>query len=310
MALAKLLKVPEHAKNVLISMNPRSGSTNRMNLVQDLQTALRRRGYDAEVLADIAELKSRSGQLLQSGQLRTVVSAGGDGTASLLVNELDESVPLTIFPMGTANLLAKHVDAALDVDKTADTITAGWMTRMDVGMANDRVFLVVASCGFDADVVDRIHSGRKGHITYLSYGVPMINSIMKYSYPKMRLTADGQELDPASWAFVLNVPKYALGLQFVKGASGADGKLDVCTFRGGGFFRGLYYFFCVVFRRHHSMSATQFSRFSELTIESGQKIPYELDGDPGGYLPLKIRVVPDRMAILVPEGWQEAGRGF
>ena len=90
----------------------------------------------------------------------------------------------------------------------------------------------------------------------------------------------------------------------------ADGKLDVCTFRGGGFFRGLYYFFCVVFRRHHSMSATQFSRFSELTIESGQKIPYELDGDPGGYLPLKIRVVPDRMAILVPEGWQEAGRGF
>ena len=238
MAQANILKVPEHAKNVLISMNPRSGSTNRKEIVQELQVELQGRGYDTTVLTDIEELKSRSVQLLESGKLRTVVSAGGDGTASLLVNELDESIPLTIFPMGTANLLAKHVDAVLDVETTADTIQGGLMTRMDVGTANDRVFLVVASCGFDADIVDRIHHGRKGHITYMSYAVPMVNSIMKYSYPKMRLTADGQALNPAAWAFVLNVPKYALGLQFVDDASAADGKLDVCTFRKGGFFTG------------------------------------------------------------------------
>ena len=233
------------------------------------------------------------------------MSAGGDGTASLLVNELEPQVPLTIFPMGTANLLAQHVNASLNIKKTVDTIKAGNLTKMDVGVANGKIFLVVASCGFDADVVDRIHCQRKGHITYWSYANPMINSILKYSYPKMRVTVDGKALDPSSWTFVLNVPKYALGLKFVQGASAADGKLDVCTFQGGGFFRGLYYFITVLFGQHQRIAATQFARFKELTIESDRRIPYELDGDPGGYLPLKIGVIPDRMTIFVPPNWQE-----
>ena len=281
MDATSLERVDNQAKHVLISMNPRSGSSNRRSLVMRLQDELNARGLVTEVLTDIDVLSAKSQELIASQQLRTVVSAGGDGTASLLVNTLDPAIPLTIFPLGTANLLAQFVDASTDIEKTVNTIAAGRLIRMDAGSANGRIFLVVASCGFDADVVDRIHRGRRGHITYWSYGIPMLHSICRYRYPPMRLIADGKPLNPACWTFVLNVPKYALGLQFVAGADASDGLLDVCTFRSGGFFRGLFYFFAVLFRRHARLKATQFAKFSELKIEADVRIPYELDGDPG-----------------------------
>ena len=77
-----------------------------------------------------------------------------------------------------------------------------------------------------------------------------------------------------------------MDLKFVEAADAQDGLLDLCTFRDGGFFRGLYYFFAVLFRRHHSISATKITRFEQLTIESDSPVPIELDGDPAGYLPV------------------------
>jgi len=304
MVYSELGTVSDHAKTVLISLNHRSGPGDRGDLVNELRRELVRRGFPTEILTDLDQLKHRCCELLAGRQLRTVVSAGGDGTASLLVNELDPVVPLTIFPMGTANLLAQYVGASLDIQRTADTISGGRMTRMDAGVANGKIFLVVASCGFDAEVVNRLHSVRAGHINYFSYALPLIHSIFHYQYPDMRFIGDGQLLPSARWVFVLNIPKYALGLRFVEEAIAHDGLLDVCTFRGGGFFRGLWYFFAVLFGKHRGISATRIAQLKQLRIESDEKVPYQLDGDPGGYLPLTIQIVPDRFATLVPADWQ------
>jgi diacylglycerol kinase (ATP) len=35
-------------------------------------------------------------------------------------------------------------------------------------------------------------------------------------------------------------------------------------------------------------------------IESDVPVPYQLDGDPGGYLPLEIEVLPNRLTLIVP----------
>jgi diacylglycerol kinase family enzyme len=32
-------------------------------------------------------------------------------------------------------------------------------------------------------------------------------------------------------------------------------------------------------------------------------VPYQLDGDPGGELPVEIRVLPGRLALLVDRTW-------
>ena len=298
--------IGSEAQFVLISQNPKSGAGNRAKLIGQLVEQLTRQQWQVEVHQDVDVVCRRAEELLKAGSLRTVVSAGGDGTVSLLANRLPPEVPFTVLPMGTANLLAKYLDAPSDPVKVAANIASGKTVRMDVGRANEKLFLVVASCGFDADVVNRLHAARTGHISYWSYAKPLLDSIFKYRYPSMNFTADGQRLDSAKFAFVLNVPRYAIGLRFVENADCRDGRLDLCSFKNGGFFRGLYYFFLVLLRLHGRSSATQFAQFEKLVIESAsgeEQIPVELDGDPAGCLPLELTVVQERLRVIVSDAW-------
>ncbi len=299
-------KIAPDAKRILISRNPKSGSGNRYQLVVSLADALRAEGFEVDIIEDIGQLEQAVHDSLADNSLRTVVSAGGDGTVSLLVNRLPPQVPYTVFPLGTANLLAKYLDATSSAAAVVETIKHGDSIGLDVGQANDKLFIVVASCGYDADVVARLHKARTGHINYLSYARPMLESVFKYKFPQMRMIADGKELRPARWAFVLNLPRYALGLAIIPDSNGHDGKLDVCAFSKGGLLRGLYYFFAVVFRRHQNIADTEFAAFETLELESlepGVEVPIELDGDPAGVLPVTIKVLPQRLRVLVSEQW-------
>jgi diacylglycerol kinase family enzyme len=40
-----------------------------------------------------------------------------------------------------------------------------------------------------------------------------------------------------------------------------------------------------------------------LRIESEQPVPYELDGDASGYLPLDVHIEPNRLTLIVPPSW-------
>lgn len=296
------------ARSVLILRNPKSGSSNRRQLVIQLADQLADCGFDVQTIDDIEQLCDIARRLSATGKLRTVVSAGGDGTASMLVNELPPEIPISVFPLGTANLLAKYLGATADAVRMAEIIQSGRTVRLDVGKANNRLFLVVASCGFDADVVERIHTSRQGHITHLSYGIPIVQSIWKYRFPKMQITADSAPIDSARWLFVFNIPHYAMDLRIIADANPQDGQLDLCTFRHGGFINGLLYFFSVLFRRHEKISGARFCRFRELTIESEERVPIELDGDPAGHLPVTISVVSGRLLALVSRDWQPASQ--
>jgi diacylglycerol kinase family enzyme len=37
-----------------------------------------------------------------------------------------------------------------------------------------------------------------------------------------------------------------------------------------------------------------------MRITSEDEIPYQIDGDPGGHLPVEVEVVPKRVSFLVP----------
>ena len=125
----------EDARIVLIAQNPRSGSSNRGRLVQSLAQELIRNGMEVKVIQDIDELVLQAEKLLASRELRTVVSAGGDGTVSLLVNRLPAEVPFFVFPLGTANLLANYLKINRDIDQAVATIVNCKTVMLDVGLS-------------------------------------------------------------------------------------------------------------------------------------------------------------------------------
>jgi diacylglycerol kinase family enzyme len=41
-------------------------------------------------------------------------------------------------------------------------------------------------------------------------------------------------------------------------------------------------------------------RVRRLRIESGEPVEYQVDGDPGGLLPVDVEVIPGRVTLVVP----------
>ena len=292
------------ARSVVVAVNPTSGATNSDVIVNQLVQRLTEVGLEPETISDIQEIPRRASELRAENRLRAVVAAGGDGTVSMLANNLDRGTPIAVLPLGTENLMAKFLELTPSVEKVTEIIMTGRTVQLDAGRANGQLFLVVASCGFDADVVTRLHASRTGHIRHWSYAIPVLAAIRRYKYPKLRIFVDDESVKLTTrWAFVFNVPRYAMNLPIASDARATDGLLDLCTFGVRSLAEGIATLGAILLRRHRNLSQTKAMRFKNLRMESDQPVPYQLDGDPGGVLPLEITVDPGCLTMLVSESW-------
>jgi len=308
---------PKQQDLVLISANPNAGAGSGTDLVGQLTQELTHAGFEVQRISQIDQLAPGIKAAYQSGRLRTVVAAGGDGTVALATNHTPESVPITIFPLGTENLLSKHLELTADPKTTTNVILDGQPVRLDAGKAGDQIFLLMIGCGFDANVIHELHASRTGHIRHSSYLKPIWQSIRSYSYPKIQIHFPESTEDPsfpnkvelASWVFLFNLPRYAFGLPLAPDADGSDGLLDLCTFEHGSFWQGLRYLTGIFAGDCNSWSDCQKKRVRKVRLESDQPVPVQLDGDPAGFLPLDVEILPGRLNLLTTKAWA-AKNGF
>jgi diacylglycerol kinase family enzyme len=299
----------KQTSDVLIAANPHAGAADGGARVEELRKALDSLGFQVEVVPDRVEAVAKAAQLHRSGTLRALVAAGGDGTAADLLNRTEPGFPLALLPLGTENLLARCLQVPRAPGEVGNLIASGHTIQVDAASANGRLFLLMAGCGFDADVVNRLHAARQGHITQFSYAKPIWDSIRNYRYPEFRVTyrlSLAEDTTPvehsvvARWAFVSNLPLYGGGLSLSPDACGTDGLLDLCLFQGQSFWAGVRYVASIICRTHRRMSDCVTARATRVVIESDEPVPYQLDGDPGGMLPLIIDILPRRLTIIAP----------
>ncbi len=289
---------------VVISVNPKSGARSSMDRVRRLAELLRLQKLRPEILSDLDEAAQRADRHHRQGCLRALVGCGGDGTAAELVNRTGPGMPITMLPAGNENLLAKYLNLGHSPESVCRTIVGGNLLRLDAGQAGGRIFLLMIGCGFDAEVVRRIHQRRTGHVRSLTYAKPILQTIRSYKYPEMRVYCDDEQVPSirARWLFAFNLPCYGGGLSFAPAADGSDGLLDVCAFGRGSFWHGLRYAAAVIRARHERLADCTTRRARRLRITSEEEVPYQLDGDPGGTLPVDVEMLPDRLTIIVPPG--------
>lgn len=318
--------IPATAQRVLVSVNPTAGRRGRQALVATAVEMLTAQGLQVQVFSNLEETSALASELHARGELRAVMGAGGDGTMSVLANRMPPEIPLAVLPIGTENLLAKYLQMK-DLEQVVPALVRGAVVQLDVGRLRsavhpsrpdspimERIFLLMVSAGFDAQVIHRLHSDRQGNITQLSYGKPILNTIRTYEYPELRLYWDplsepdarAAELSSplsARWAFAFNLPCYAWGLKFTPSASGTDGCLDLCTLKRGSLWQAVKYLFAVLRQRIGGQKDCTMTRLRQFRMEADSPTPVQADGDPVGYLPLEVDVVPGRLRIVAPEGW-------
>ncbi len=300
-----------------IAANAASGRGKGKVAVDRLAVELGRLGIEARVAWTLddrrALVEASSGPATGRGGCRCLVAVGGDGTVSGLINERP-GVPIAVLPAGTENLFARHFDFERDPGRAASRIVRGRVAPLDLGRVGDRRFALMTGIGFDADVVSRHHTARIGRSGAMrpthraAYVDPVLRSSFGYRFPPLTITAEdadgGRETLVGTTAFVFNLPRYALGLPFAPTARGDDGWLDLVVFRDPGAFRALHYLWLVIRGLHLDRPGVIHRKVRRLTVEAGDVVPIQLDGDPGGVVgpgrPLAVDILPQAIEVVVP----------
>ncbi len=292
--------VPSPPASVVIFTSPKAGSGAGRDQLPQLTARLRDLGIVVDTIASVEELKRATDESPSC----IVVAAGGDGTLALAAASIRDDVPIVPMPMGTENLLARHYGYRCDASQVVDTIRFGEPKRIDVGIANGKPFLIMATCGFDAEVVRAMHLTRRGHINRFSYLRPIARAMTRYRFPEIEIRVDGGEPIRAGWAMLFNLPRYAASLAIEPAAVPDDGLLDLVAMKGRSVARGVMYLAGIKTQQHLQFSDIARLRGSSFRIgvaEGGRnRIPYQVDGDYAGRLPVEIETMPGRVKLLMP----------
>jgi YegS/Rv2252/BmrU family lipid kinase len=239
-----------------------------------------------------------------------VVVVGGDGTIREVAHGLEGSdKPLLIVPQGTENLLANELGFNERLKTIIRAFEEGYIRPLDLGSANGKCFTSIAGFGFDGEVVKRVNEQREGHIDHFDYFWPMWRTFWNYKFGSMKVEIDSEEVfEGRGLVFVGNISRYAMGLQILHYADVGDGLLDVCIYKCASHLHLLKHSFMTVLKQHADTRDVIYRKGKNILVTSKTKsIKTEIDGDPGPTLPVEIKVIPQAVNCIVPEGAKPAG---
>lgn len=289
-------------KKCLIIANPISGLGFGRRNAPRLEALLRQSGYDVELVWTDAEGAARAAaEAADPGEVTVILSVGGDGTLNEVVNGVgDRRIPVTIFPTGTGNVLAKEYGIPYDVSRVCDMIVRGKTVALDVGVIGDRRFLLFAGAGFDAAVTKALQQRRTGRISMLNYVGPTLRTFATYEFPEMTVAVDGRPAGNATTVLISNVRSYGGPFGFLKDADPTDGAFDICLMRGRRRRDLLRYLWGGLRQNVLRHKDTAHLRGTLVELSADGDAPIQADGDFIGNLPARIEMLHARLPLIVP----------
>ena len=163
-----------------------------------------------------------------------VATVGGDGSLSLMLDGmLDGGLPLLIVPAGTVNLTAQIVGIDT-VAAAAAALVAGETRRIDLGLDGHETFVINASSGYDAAVIDDAHDHSDARFGRLHFAVAAVRRLRRDRPRSVVVEVDGDVMfdGRAMSVIVMNAGQRASkSLDVAPDAAMDDGLLDVAVSR-------------------------------------------------------------------------------
>jgi diacylglycerol kinase (ATP) len=282
--------------------NPVSGgdARPRIELARD---ALERCGADVDLSLTLArgDARKAAAKALTEGYDR-VVAAGGDGTLNEVVNGIaSPDLPIAFLPFGTVNVFALEAGIPKDLEAACALAVSGRARPVTLGRVNDELFLLMVSCGWDAEAVALVRTGLKKWIGRLAYAVSAMEVFCKKVPASLTLvTEDGRP--HKGFGVVVSNCRYFGGRYVVTpGASMFHDQLEVCLLRQGGRLGLIKFALHLVLKRPLREPLVEFLTLSSLQLQ-GPSLFTQVDGDVGVPLPVKIEAVPQAVRMILPEG--------
>lgn len=209
---------------LVLLVNPRSGRGRSAHRVSALLDALIGAEHGVSVLAPGGPLQAR----LEGAD--ALIVAGGDGSVHYAAPVAARAgVPIVHYPLGTENLFAREFGHRARPEDCVATLATGRVRRVDLATVNQRPFVLMLSCGFDASVVHRVAEARGRGVSRLDYMRRIAGLFPSHTPPRLSVEADGRAMaqEEPGLVIVANSRHYAARLNPALEADVTDGRLDV-----------------------------------------------------------------------------------
>jgi diacylglycerol kinase (ATP) len=239
------------------------------------------------------------------------LAAGGDGT----INEVAEGlvhtqVPLAILPGGTANVLATELGLGSNLLRTAERLNEFRPYRISVGHvtceggARERHFLLMAGVGLDAHIVYQVSLPLKARTGKLAYWVAGWGMLGRH-LAEFQVEIEGGAEQRCSFALVSKVRNYGGDLEIARNVTLFDDHFEAILFEGRTTLPYLKYLGGVMTNRLAGMKGVTITdaKCLKFSAPKDQRIYVQVDGEFVGHLPAYVKVVPDALTVLLPDGY-------
>lgn len=292
-------------KKKLIILNPAAQSDRAARLTERLgklcqgeRIVLSTMPGDAEQIAKAA---------VEEG-FQTIVAAGGDGTVNEVMNGIftagNPDVRLGVLPVGTMNVFAVELGIPLNsLEKAWEIISHGNVMRLDLPIcttdSGKRCFVQLAGVGLDAEVVRRTTKEAKKALGPLSYLLSLAQ-VAGEKPPPITLISDDGKARTGSFVLLGNGRFYGGPFKMFRRGSLVDGLLDVLVFQNQSPWDLLRYMHAILMGQHAELGDVEYFQTSSLDLHSEHSVPFELDGELAGYLPLTFTINRGGVQVFVP----------
>ncbi len=285
-------------------VNPASGGGRAGRLLPAVQAELQRRGLEHRITRTRSIEHARELAAAAAAARETAVAFGGDGIVGAVAGELrDTGGVLGVLPGGRGNDFARVLGIPFDPIAACEILAGGITATVDLGEADGRPFIGIASCGFDSDANRIANTTRlvRGNLVY-AYGG--IRALVTWKPAHFTLTLDGTERELRGYTVaVANSGAYGGGMMMAPGARLDDGLFDVVLISDGPRLQFLLNLPKVFKGAHVQMPSVEVVRAREVVITADRPFMLYADGDPIGELPVTVRVRPAAVKVLVPNGF-------
>jgi YegS/Rv2252/BmrU family lipid kinase len=238
----------------------------------------------------------------------SIIAAGGDGTVNEVVNGIISAGPsqtvLGVLPVGTMNVFAMELGIPLNsLEKSWEVIRGGLVRNIDLPICrtseSTRYFVQLAGVGLDAEVVLRTTRESKKALGPMSYLLSLAQIAGQTPPPITLQNEEGRERI-GSFVLLGNGRFYGGPFKMFRSGSPVDGLLDVLIFRNQSPWDLLRYMHAILIGQHQNLGDVEYFQTREISLSSEGEIPFELDGEMSGYLPVNFSVKASALAVFTP----------
>ena len=217
----------------LLVVNPISGGIDKAEIITYLKELFEREQQELSIYYTSGKNdREQLEGMVRDLEPERVLVAGGDGTIKLLAGILkDTSIPIGLFPAGSANGLAENLNLPTQLEELARVALGNNLKEMDCINVNEEVCLHVSDIGLNAELVKNYEEGMiRGKLGYLLQSIP---ALIKSDFPfRFSIQVEGKVHHREGFLLAIaNARKYGTGATINPIGNMNDGRFEILVFK-------------------------------------------------------------------------------